>query len=323
MLKTLCFIFFLIPAFSSCADYPAMPVKSAQLVDTSSFPPKIVLVDEIPAAYNKLMIDTGRSYSLEQLFELNQQQYQKIDSITAERIAKQPGSRKQILFETQRATWIFTDRYHYSLFKCAKELPKNQRGFSFLGSGARSTMVDRQEAANVFLSYPKYIRTSDIGKKIAEEIFQFKENKGKIMANLAGIQLTDTLKNVHPIAHIISHKTRYHIVVFSADWCVPCKFQSTLLSKWMPTLNKTGLFTCTTISIDKNHEAFVKHSRTNELVGGNFRIEGEFNNPIFQEYKIRSVPTILLLNARGELIDLGNDVAGIVRKIPEIDYQMR
>ncbi|MGV3767043.1 MAG: thioredoxin family protein [Chitinophagaceae bacterium] len=323
MRNTLFFISLLLLAFNSCADYRAKPEKLAQLVDTPFNPPKIVFVDEIPAAYNSLMIDTGLNYSLEQLFELHQQYYEKIDSVNTERIAKQPGSRKQTLFESQRATWIFTDLYHYSLFKCAIALPRNQRGFSFFGSGARSTLVDRQKAADVFLSYPKHIRTTEIGKRRAEEIFQFKENKGKMLANLAGVQLTDTLKNIRSIANIISHKTPYHIVVFSADWCAPCKFQSTLLSKWMPTLNKTGLFTCTTISIDKNHEAFVKHSRENELVGGNFRIEGEFNNPIFQEYKIRSVPTILLLNGRGELIDQGNDIAGIVRKIPEIDYRMR
>lgn len=323
MRNTLFFISLLMLAFSSCADYRAKPEKLTQLVDTPFNPPKIVFVDEIPAAYNKLMIDTGLNYSLEQLFEIHQRHNLKIDNITTERIAKHPGGQKQILFEARRAKSIFTDLYQYSLFKCAIELPRSQRGFSFFGSGARSTLVDRQEAADAFLSYPEHVRTTEIGKKRAEEIFQFKENKGKILASLAGVQLTDTLKNIYFIANIISHKTPYHIVVFSADWCAPCKFQSTLLSKWMPTLNKTGLFTCTTISIDKNHEAFVKHSRENELVGGNYRIEGEFNNPIFQEYRIRSVPTILLLNARGELIDQGNDIAGIVRKIPEIDYRMR
>ena len=98
------------------------------------------------------------------------------------------------------------------------------------------------------------------------------------------------------------NNTKIFGIYFSAHWCPPCRMFTPVLAQFYKTLNKNKkqleIFFC---SSDKNQEDFNEYYGTMPWLS--FPLVNEAKMVLSKMFKIRGIPTLLIFNEKGKLID--------------------
>lgn len=100
------------------------------------------------------------------------------------------------------------------------------------------------------------------------------------------------------------------IVDFWATWCGPCRRETPHLQALAKTSDKLSVVA---ISLDRDLEAVEKYLDENQIEWTN--LVGEGATQIATKYGIRAIPTMLVVDAEGNVVAVGNSVAQIQARV--------
>ncbi len=135
-----------------------------------------------------------------------------------------------------------------------------------------------------------------------QEYVQAQNRKNNTVAALADSK-GDSL-NLQPL--MTSFKGKYVFVDIWASWCEPCLQQMPHLQKVKQELaGENIVFLALSADVDNQHEAWLTMSKKQLLDHGpyNYRFKQGFDNSYLQSNQITSVPTYLLFNPKGEIVN--------------------
>ncbi len=151
---------------------------------------------------------------------------------------------------------------------------------------------------NMYESLSDQAKESYYGKKVKEEIYPA-FMAGQKVQDFKVVKANGQKANMYGL---ISGK-KYILIDFWASWCHPCRAEIPNLKNLYKKYSGKG-FEIISISIDEKEAAWQKAVKEEQLLWPNFRdVTG-----IAKMYKIKAVPSMLLLDENGTLI--ANDLRG-------------
>ena len=107
---------------------------------------------------------------------------------------------------------------------------------------------------------------------------------------------------------------KYVLIDFWASWCMPCRKEIPNVKRQYELYKNKG-FEVVSISIDRNAAAWKKAVKEEQLQWPNF-----LSNEVADQFKVKSVPTMLLVDANGVLVAENDDARGenLAKKLAEL-----
>jgi thiol-disulfide isomerase/thioredoxin len=107
---------------------------------------------------------------------------------------------------------------------------------------------------------------------------------------------------------------KYLLIDFWASWCAPCRKEIPNVKKNYEQYKNHG-FEVVSISIDQNAAAWKKAVQQEQLKWPNF-----LSPAVANQFKVRAVPTMYLIDANGVVLGINEDVRGeaLGKKLAEL-----
>ena len=172
------------------------------------------------------------------------------------------------------------------------------------------------EFIKVYELYSQSIKDSFYGLKLKEYIEDQVSPPMKV-----GDQVIDfTMENIEekPIS-ISDFRNKYVLIDFWASWCAPCRAENPNLKRAYDKYNTKG-FEIVGISLDTDKEAWKRAIEKDELNWINLSDLKGWKNELALKYKIKSVPSNMLLDKTGRIIAVeirGNELQNKLEQIFE------
>ncbi len=150
-------------------------------------------------------------------------------------------------------------------------------------------------------------KDSYYGKAVKEELYP----AGTLGQPVKPFTVKDAEGKEVTLASLLEGK-KYVLIDFWASWCAPCRKEIPNLKNLYASYKDKG-FDIISISIDKNEAEWQKALKEEKLEWRNFR-----DNQVADLYKVKSVPTMYLIDANSLLV--GTDLRGeaLAKKLEEV-----
>ncbi len=173
-----------------------------------------------------------------------------------------------------------------------------------------------KEFLKVYNLYSESIKSSFYGEKLKDYLDGLNTNPLKI-----GEQVTEfTMNNVEDdIISIKDYYGKYVLIDFWASWCAPCRAKNPNLKRAYDKYKTKG-FEIVGISMDTDKEAWKRAIEKDELNWINLSDLKGWESELAQRYKIKSVPSNMLLDKTGRVIAVeirGNELHNKLEQIFE------
>jgi len=112
-------------------------------------------------------------------------------------------------------------------------------------------------------------------------------------------------------------KGKYVLVDFWASWCVPCREENPIVLSAYNKYNSKG-FDIIGISLDDSKEAWVKAIKDDGLTWEHLSDLGGWNNVVSKTFKIKSVPSNILIDKEGVVIAKNLRGEDLEKKLEEL-----
>ncbi|MBR8536689.1 TlpA family protein disulfide reductase [Carboxylicivirga sediminis] len=89
-----------------------------------------------------------------------------------------------------------------------------------------------------------------------------------------------------------------------ATWCGPCKAEIPYLAKVVEALKDKNNIEIISISVDSDHEAWVKMIEEDQPQWKQFIVKDAFNSSLTKQYNISGIPQFVLIDPDGNIIDV-------------------
>jgi thiol-disulfide isomerase/thioredoxin len=110
-----------------------------------------------------------------------------------------------------------------------------------------------------------------------------------------------------------AYRGKVVVVDFWATWCGPCRRETPHLKALSKTSDKLAIVA---VSLDQDIEAVEKYLDENEIEWAN--LVGNEAMQIANKYGIRAIPTMLVIDAEGKIVAVGNSVSQIQPKVQQL-----
>jgi thiol-disulfide isomerase/thioredoxin len=226
----------------------------------------------------------------------------------------------EVALAKRNADIMFDDYMDLLNFKYAKEGHKNKETMALLSLySPYSNSSDLQERVDLINSYPEEIKTGSIGKKTMAALDEYsgKKNIGLDFHIFSSVNIVDTNSKITFLEKIFIPQKKYHIIIFGASWCLPCKLEELQLKYWIQKIDtfQTGI---TAFSIDKSFDSWEKYIRSNHFQWPSFLLKGDMNNMMIKRLNFAGIPRNFLLNEKGVILFENTDLRKILKEIPYI-----
>jgi thiol-disulfide isomerase/thioredoxin len=184
-----------------------------------------------------------------------------------------------------------------------------------------SNLVSLQDRLQAFNSMPEQIKNSKEGKFILDRLVhkeeQSQQNIGIKLSKPSSFQLLDSNRQNHFLTDLLSTDRKYTLLIFSASWCSPCRYEGLWLKKLFAKIDHSQL-SIITVSVDKDIQKWKKAIKTDNCPWMQVWTSGEFNSDLTKALNIKVIPTNLLLNNQQEIVAQNTNVTEIFSKFPNL-----
>jgi len=152
---------------------------------------------------------------------------------------------------------------------------------------------------SIYDGFSAEAKQSYFGKKVKEELFP----GGGAGEKIPEFTLKDESGKAFTYADLAKGK-KYVLLDFWASWCAPCRKEIPNVKKNYEAYKDKG-FEVVSISIDQKVDAWHKALKEEQLPWPNF-----LSNEVANQFKVKAVPTMILVDANGTIIDRDEAVRG-------------
>jgi peroxiredoxin len=273
--------------------------------------------------YEKYLIDTSlRFSSFKELFiyRLNSE---KLFTDFKKDIESKSPENSRLFFTNDSIKYLNQDFFTYLIFKHFRNNEKSMQNiYLLLYNIDFSNLISLQERIDLYNSFPPEIRNSLEGKKVYQKINEssYNDNLGLNFSELKPFKLTDTSGNKHNLSDLLAPKYEYALIIFSASWCAPCRYESLFMKNEIHKID-TSRMKLITISIDKDKKKWMKAIKDDDCPWSQLLSEGEFESDLIKTLKITSIPRNILVNRKKEIIAEHTNINVILAQLQYIYVQ--
>lgn len=161
----------------------------------------------------------------------------------------------------------------------------------------------------IYEQFSDAAKNSYYGKKVKNELYPV----GNIGQAVPNFTVKDEQGKTHTLKSLLQGK-KYLVLDFWASWCAPCRREIPNVKNQYALYKEKGL-EVVSISIDKNAAAWKKAVKEENLLWPNF-----LSPEVANEYKVRAVPTMYLLDAEGKVVAENDEARGekLAAKLKEL-----
>ena len=105
-------------------------------------------------------------------------------------------------------------------------------------------------------------------------------------------------------------KKKFTVIDFWASWCKPCRDQSPELVELYNTYQSKGM-TIMSVSLDKNSDNWIQAIKKDNLNWNHVSNLKHWQDPIAEEYNVRSIPELFLIDNFGVVLARSHDLESI------------
>lgn len=170
------------------------------------------------------------------------------------------------------------------------------------------------EFQKVYSLYSERIKQSFYGNRLKVFIDELMSPTLKVGEQIIDFTMRDAHGNEVSIGDF---KEEYVLIDFWASWCGPCRNENPNLVKAYETYNSKG-FEIIGISLDTDKDAWLKAIEKDNLTWANLSDLKGWGNDLALHYNIKGVPTNMLLDGNGKIIELNLRGKQLLDKLSEL-----
>ncbi len=188
-----------------------------------------------------------------------------------------------------------------SLYTHLSNLPKNISNFRLLSDIQYSHTISYEKKIELFNSYPESLQKSAIGKQVLSALNLYNHNKGLDVLSFKPVKILNKDLKPNLFSSLFQNRYNHYLIIFSATWCSPCRYQELILEKELPKIDITKI-KIISIYIDKNKTKWLDKYKKGGFLWDTYLAENEFNADLLQVLNITSIPRVFLINASKQIV---------------------
>lgn len=166
---------------------------------------------------------------------------------------------------------------------------------------AKAGVLKTKEYVKIYNLYSQKVRDSFYGIKLKKIIDLLNESPSKIGEQIIDFKMNNV--NGNKIS-ILDFKNKFVLIDFWSSGCKPCRQENYNLVQAYAKYNPKG-FEIISISLDTNNEAWTAAVKKDKLNWTNLSDLNGFESEIAKHYKITMIPSNILIDKTGKIIETG------------------
>lgn len=266
--------------------------------------------------YNRFLFDTTRRFanSIELIRYWNDLQQANFDF--RKKALDTARDKQRLEMTLDSLTYLNSSLLAYASLQFLKAKPdKTEKDLFLLISASDLTAVNitYEEVMEVFNAFPEAAKKSPAGLKILEKLKE-KDNLKFTTDQIKPLKVKDSLNRDHSFDELLSGDYDYHVVVFGASWCKPCRIENHSLKS---RLAKTDLARVhfIGISIDTDRKKWINALRQDECTWPQYNEPLGYNSVLSKTIHLTGVPDNILIDRNGKILMRSRNVEKLINKI--------
>ena len=194
-----------------------------------------------------------------------------------------------------------------------KENPDSYVSSLILEQRVTSEQIDITEAQDLFDQLDSRIQMTKSAQNILE-LLQQKELQKESNKETPGVgDVAPDFKAPSPNGELVTlnqAKGKFTVIDFWASWCKPCRNQSPELVELYNTYKSQGV-NIVSVSLDRSNKRWLDAIEDDGLNWTHVSNLKHWQDPIAEEYNVRSIPELFLVDDSGTVLARSHDLASI------------
>lgn len=174
-----------------------------------------------------------------------------------------------------------------------------------------SGQIDKEEAQNLYDQLDSRIQMTKSAQNILELLGVEEEVDDKETPGVG--ESAPDFEAPSPNGEMLSlanNKGTFTVIDFWASWCKPCRDQSPALVQLYKTYHEKGL-NIVSVSLDRSRSRWLQAIEEDGMNWSHVSNLKHWQDPIAEDYDVRSIPELFLIDDRGTVLARSHDLASI------------